>query len=64
MLGGEHIEAAAVESAGLDVGQRFAFEGVAAIDVQVADAVAWGADGDDLAAPVIEACATPRRRRT
>ena len=54
MLGGEGVEAAAVEGAGLDVGQRFAFEGVVAIDFQVADAVARDADGDDLAAPVIE----------
>ena len=54
MLGGEGIEAAAVEGAGLDIGQRLAFEGVAAVDVEVADAVARGADGDDLAAAVIE----------
>ena len=54
MLGGEGIEAAAVEGAGLDVGQRLAFEGVTAVDVEIADAVARGADGDDLAAAVVE----------
>ena len=54
MLGGEGIEAAAVEGAGLDIGQRLAFEGVPAVDVEVADTVARGADGDDLAAAVIQ----------
>ena len=61
MLGSEGIEATAVEGAGLDIGQRLAFEGVPAVVVEVADAVAGGANGDDLAASVIEACATPPR---
>jgi hypothetical protein len=54
MLGGKGIEAAAVEGAGLDSGQRLAFEGVAAVEVDVADTVARGANGDDLPAAVVE----------
>jgi hypothetical protein len=42
------------EGAGLGVGQRLAFEGVAAVDVDVADKVARGANGDDLPAAVVE----------
>ena len=55
MLVGEGIEAAAVEGAGLDLGQRLAFEGIPAVDVEVADTVARDAHGDDLAAAVIQA---------
>ncbi len=55
MIGGEGVEAAPVEGTGLDVGQRFAFEGVRAVAVEVAHAVARRAHGDDLPAAVIEA---------
>ena len=54
MLGGEGIETATVEGAGYDVGQGLAFEGVTAVDVEVADAIARGANSDDLAAAVVE----------
>ena len=55
MLVGEGIEAAAVKGAGLDIGQRLAFEGIPAVGVEVADTVARDAHGDDLAAAVIQA---------
>ena len=54
MLGGEGIEATSIERAGLDIGERLAFEGVPAVIVEIADAVARCANSDDLAASVIE----------
>ena len=54
MLGSEGIEATAVEGAGLDIGERLAFEGVLAVIVEISDAVARCANSDDLAASVIE----------
>ena len=54
MSGSEGIEATAVKGAGLDVGQRLAFEGVPAVVVEVADAVAGAANSDDLATSIVD----------
>ena len=54
MLGCEGIEAASIERASLDIGERLAFERVLAVIVEIAHAVAGCANSDDLAASVIE----------
>ena len=54
MLGCEGIEATSIKGAGLDVGERLAFERVLAVVVEVSHAVAGSANSDDLAASVVE----------
>ena len=54
MLGSEAIEATAVEGASLDIGERLSFEGILAVIVEISHAISRCANGDDLAASVIE----------
>jgi len=53
-LGNEGVKLAPVEGAGLYVGEGHAFEGVAAILVEIADAIAGRAQRRDLPAAVVE----------
>ena len=45
MLGCEGIEAASIERAGLDIGERFPLKRIVAGDLQVPDAVARSTQG-------------------
>src|SRR5882757_6932770 len=54
MLGCEGIEAASIERASLNIGERLAFERVLAVIVEISHAVAGDANSDDLPASVIE----------
>ncbi len=50
----ERVKLATVECAGLDIRERFSLERILAADLQIADAVARSAKGDNLPSSVIE----------